>query len=334
MKRINIRLSFLLLMLASICFGAKAQLENTRLVITDGIENEKVKLSIQENVSTLLTNCNEAVMKGKAPGIGKVEITSDGKSVLSAIWKSSSMSCPVSLLERPCIVRPNNGGYQVRNIPITMHDAPESNQDQEIVINLTADGKIDDIFIPIHQYNDILSKNVSVEDFGRRQVIIDFVEKFRTSYNQKDLGYLKKVFSNDALIITGKVIKQVPKTDQTLQSLGREKVVYQTSTKEEYMTRLAGTFKRNKYINVLFSDVKVIQHPMKKDIYGVTVKQDWNSTTYSDVGYVFLLIDFKDEFNPMIVVRTWQPDQYNGQKLSREEIFSIGSFDQIIRDTF
>jgi hypothetical protein len=71
-------------------------------------------------------------------------------------------------------------------------------------------------------------------------------------------------------------------------------------------------FKRNKYIDVSFEDIEVLKHPLSDKIYGVTLKQDWNSSTYSDTGYVFLMIDFTDEFEPCIQVRTWQPEKYNG----------------------
>ena len=56
-------------------------------------------------------------------------------------------------------------------------------------------------------------------------------------------------------------------------------------------------------------------------MYGVTVKQDWNSTTYSDKGYVFLMIDLKDVDNPIIHVRTWdEKDSFNIKS------FPIGDF--------
>ena len=62
-------------------------------------------------------------------------------------------------------------------------------------------------------------------------------------------------------------------------------------------------------------------------MYGVTLKQEWNSSRYSDVGFIFLMIDFQDENNPLIQVRTWQPEKLNGQVLAREEVFSLGDFD-------
>jgi hypothetical protein len=61
-------------------------------------------------------------------------------------------------------------------------------------------------------------------------------------------------------------------------------------------------------------------------VYGVTLKQDWKSSMYSDKGYVFLLIDYRNEQEPIITVRTWQPQEYNGRPLAQSEIFQIGDF--------
>ena len=112
----------------------------------------------------------------------------------------------------------------------------------------------------------------------------------------------------DALIITGKQIKSVKNDGGITLDKSFE---YKRQTKAEYLANLKGVFSRNKVIKVIFDDIKVVKHPVKDYYYGVTLKQGWRSDTYSDVGYVFLLIDFKDEMNPMIHVRTWQPEKYD-----------------------
>jgi hypothetical protein len=61
-------------------------------------------------------------------------------------------------------------------------------------------------------------------------------------------------------------------------------------------------------------------------VYGVTLKQDWKSSKYADKGYVFLLIDYRNEQEPVITVRTWQPEEYNGRLLRSEEVFQITDF--------
>lgn len=323
--RTKISLIILLLMHA---FLMHAQLEDTKFVITGGISNPTLKTTIENNVSLLLRACNTAIIKGKKPRLQKGSTTDDAKDILEALWKTSPMACPLSQVEEVCL-HVAEKGYQVRNIPVSIMNADEDKQKQELVVNLTEKGVIDNIMIAIdeHRYKEIIDQHESVEDLFRRQVIIDFVENYRTSYNRKDIDYISSVFSDNALIITGKVVREKPRSDQALMALGQEKVVYQKQTKQEYIKRLKKVFSHNKYINVLFDEIEVIQHPKFTDIYGVTLKQEWNSDHYRDLGYIFLMIDFQDELNPLIQVRTWQPDKVGERALARDEVFDLGDFD-------
>jgi hypothetical protein len=139
---------------------------------------------------------------------------------------------------------------------------------------------------------------------------------------------LAKIYSDDALIITGKVIKQTQSTENILGSYGfsKEKIEYQVQTKKEYINKLGAIFRNNAKINVLFDDIEVVRHPKYDDIYGVRLKQGWNTTNYSDIGFLFLMIDFKDGENMQIHVRTWQPEKLNGMQLKENEIFKLGDF--------
>lgn len=318
------KLTFILFLLFVPLFGF-AQLEDFHLVITDGLSNPQLKANAENNISKFLVACNESVISGGRLKIGD-GITKEAKSVVMDMWKTSPMSCPVSKVEEICIETPN--GYQVRNIPVLMLAADEDKQEQELVFSLDRQGVINDVSIAIEEnkYKEIMSEHETVQDLYRRQVIIDFVESYRTSYNRKDIDYIESVFSDNALIITGKVIKEKPKSDYALRSLSSERVVYQKRTKKEYIQNLKKAFSVNKYINVVFDELEVVQHPKFTDIYGVTVKQEWYSDRYSDVGYVFLMIDFQDELHPLIQVRTWQPEKVNGQMLARDEVFNLGDF--------
>ncbi len=57
-------------------------------------------------------------------------------------------------------------------------------------------------------------------------------------------------------------------------------------------------------------------------VYGVEMRQSYNSTTYSDEGYLFLLIDFSER-DPLIYVRAWQPNEWNDSALVRTANFRI-----------
>jgi hypothetical protein len=325
--------SVILFLAVTFTVSTHAQEGVTQLRITEGIEEGIAKMQIELNTSLLLTAMSVCMIEGTLPDTSGIDISDEAAQTLLSMWQSSSeMICPISNVERKCLHR-MQGGYQVRDIPVSILAAPEEDREHNLVINYTKNGQIDDIFVAVDnaRIDQILLNNVSVEDLARRMRILDFVEQFRTSYNIRDLNHIKKVFSNNALIITGKVVKEKPNSDQVLKNIGTEKIVYQTQTKQEYVAKLEGIFANNKYINIGFEDIEVMTHPKYSEIYGVTLKQKWNTTNYSDVGYLFLMIDFKDDDNPLIHVRTWQPEKYNGRELAREERFHVGSFGKLNR---
>lgn len=311
---------------------ASAQLDVVRFTVSDGISDAALKAGIENSASLMLSTLNSTVIAGKS----KIKLekeneqlfTKDGRKCLDELWASSAMMCPVSQVTEKGISM-QNGTVQVRNIPITLLAADDDNCEQELVVCFNEQGQIDNIMIALeeHRYLDVINAQISVKDFHRRQAIIDFVENFRTAYNRKDIDYINNVFSDNALIITGKVVKiDKKKQDLTAQSLNNEQILYQKSTKEEYINNLKKCFKNNSYINLIFDEIEVMRHPKRDDIFGVTLKQHWNSSNYSDVGYLFLMINFEDEMNPSIQVRTWQPDKYNGKPLPRDEVFSLDMF--------
>ena len=59
MKKIKLILLFVLMPLFSF-----AQLEDTKFVITDGLDNASLKAAMENNVSLFLKACNVAVMEG------------------------------------------------------------------------------------------------------------------------------------------------------------------------------------------------------------------------------------------------------------------------------
>ena len=305
-----------------------AQPETTKLHITDGIENAKVKKQIEENVSHLFTAMDNATMYGEFPVLFDIDISSEAAKKVTSLWKTSAMICPITVVERKCLIRPS-GGYQIRDIPVTMLDAPNNEQKQDIIINFTQEGQIEDVFVAVHALTEFLDPNFSGQEYTRREIIVGFVEEFRTAYNTKDIDCLEKVFSNNALIITGKVIKERPNSDQILiNNLSKERIEYVTQTKEQYIKKLRIIFNTVKYINVVFDDIEIMKHPKYPDIYGVSLKQNWNASNYSDEGFLFLLIDFT-ESDPVIHIRAWQPSVFNGKELSREERFRPTSFGNI-----
>ena len=145
------------------------------------------------------------------------------------------------------------------------------------------------------------------------------------SYLTKDIDFLEQLFSEEALIVVGTVVKRAAVGE--VRYLSPEQVRYSVKRKREYLNRLREIFQANQRVEVNFTDFSIKRHPTKVGIYGVSVKQNYRSDMYSDQGYLFLLWDFRDRTAPKIHVRTWQPRMLDERTpLPEQEIFNIGSF--------
>ncbi|MBP5507837.1 MAG: hypothetical protein J6Y23_08360 [Prevotella sp.] len=306
--------------------------QGTVFEIKDGIDNVQLKNTMEKNVNALISAFKIGAIDNKKPKLSKSFITDEAISEVESMWKTSVMNFPILEIKSRCYN--TSTGYQVRGLPVDVIEASDGEKRQELTISFQKDGKISNVAISIelHRYDMIMAKKKDDVDFARRQIIVDFIEKFRTAYNRRDINMLNQVYSDKALIITGKVIKEKPNSDVTKMILNNNRVVYIQQTKKEYMEKLRRIFKTVKYINVRFEDIEVARHPKFDDIYGVTLKQYWHTSSYHDEGYLFLMIDFKDQDNPLIHVRTWQPyKDDNGIVLTKQdEVFHLGSF-RIVR---
>ena len=327
MKQIVITLLFSLFGLHT--FAANA----VSFSISDGIDDAAIKSKIERTISGILTEANAAHEEGREMNYSALGIPSSVQGALSSLWDNSPFVCMDDEVVEHCIETAS--GYQVRNIPLLLKplkrsDVAEDEDYQEAVVSFDKQGNLVSFYLSISMnlYMNVIRDNKEVTDLRRRQLILDYVEQFRTSYNQKDINFLEDVFSDDALIITGRVVKR--KTGDGIPL--PDKIAYKKQTKTEYLGNLKKVFALNKSIRVTFDEIEVMRHPVNKDFYGVTLHQGYTSDRYHDDGYLFLLWDFRDEEHPQIHVRTWQPDAYNSdgkgtKRIPKEEIFSLSDFD-------
>lgn len=307
--------------------------EKVTFKISDGLEDNYLKLKIEKTISSILTEANAAYEGKRELNYGALNLPESVQGSLAALWDNSPFVSLDSEIVEKCLV--TNSGYQVRNIPLILMpinpgDVSEGEDYQEAVVSFDKQGNLASFYLSISMnlYMNVVRESKEVTDLRRRQLILDYVEQFRTAYNQKDIDFLEAVFSDDALIITGKVVKRTTGDGIRLP----DKIEYRKQSKREYLSRLAVVFQNNKQIRVTFDEIEVMRHPGNKDFYGVTLHQGYSSDRYHDDGYLFLLWDFRNEELPQIHVRTWQPDSYNpdgkgNQRIPKDEIFSLSDFD-------
>ena len=308
-------------------FDAGAQ--SVSFTVSDGVSNEALRQRIGQNLSNLLSAFNDAFNSAAEPDFSGISIAPDAVDAVLMLWANMPFRC-----EEPDIVErviTTYSGCQVRNVPIEVKTDSGDSDYQELVIDMDGGGTITRVNLALqyHLYRKVISDGAEVTDLRCRQMILDYVEQFRTAYNRKDIVFLDNVFSDDALIITGKVVKR-KKGDRVAVLKADTDIVYTQYSKQEYIERLrTRVFPNNSYIHVTFSDIKVSKHPSIPGYYGVMLRQGYESSSYSDDGYLFMIWDFRDESHPQIHVRTWQPywmDEAKTQRLEEDKVFNINNF--------
>lgn len=324
MKKLFMR-TLCLLFVSFLTLNVSAQY-STDFRVTE-VEDDELAANIDLAISGLLTAFNNAQGNNDVPHIAGLDVTPEVEQTIMKLWADCPFRCvDTEVVERA--IKTPRGEYEVRNIPLMMVPIEGESKDiswkkyQEGVFVLDKNGMVTDFHLALdaNLYIKVMSSALTVDDVIRRQLILEYVERFRNAYNLKDLNFLEEIFSDDALIITGKVVKRV----KSEVKISNTDIVYKKQNKKQYLNNLAGVFKANKRINVLFDEIKVSRHPAKEDFYGVTLKQGWQSDNYSDVGYLFLLWDFTNPDAPQIHVRTWQPDEFIE---AGGEVFTVDDFD-------
>lgn len=327
-------------LMASVCMNAVT----VTITVDEGFGNRQILSKMETNLGQLLTEINNAYNAKRAVNTSSLQMNDHAKKMLVTLWSTVHFYCDDEEVVDRCW--PLKNSYLLRQVPLILDPQDEaftSGAYQEAVVEFDKNGVIIDFRFALDaQLSESMERCGSVVETERRMIILDYIEQFRTAYCTKDIDFMEKIFSDDAVIITGKVIRTRPNDF----GASNAKVVYNRQTKQEYLRNLRRAFLRNKYIDVKFSEIGsgsnnggcpgITRSRNNPNFYGVRLFQEWKSSGYSDEGYVFLLWNFTDEHNPVIEVRTWQPSYITtaaGKKemLPEEDIFDMPSVEDIIQ---
>ena len=230
-----------------------------------------------------------------------------------AAWKDFSsivVSGHPELIRTPDLKTLQLGNMVIcRGFPVRLKFPGNKSFVEDVVFRLDAEsGKIASVAYALSARTTDSIMAMQWEDAARIQ-LLNFLEDYRTAYCLKDINYIERVFADDAYIIVGKVLKKsdLKKGPSEVElQLGKDKVLYQTKSKRQYITDLRQSFRSKEFVNVRFEECEPAKgYGSKEGIYAVQVKQHYFSDNYADEGYLTLAIDMRGEA-PLVKVRVWQ----------------------------
>jgi len=287
---------------------------------------------MRKGISKVLTQTVQEINK-TAEGEGEMDsieryCTEEGYQALNSLVENTGFLTTAREYRLTLLGTPS-GNYEVRGITGRVNmGQTEGDPVQEVVFVLNWQAFIIDVHfaMELHHYEALLSDGQKLKDGTYREQVLNFLEQFRTAHNTKNIAFLEKTYSDDALIIVGRKVERKESEVTQLADFAKGKIEFIKKSKTEYMESLRRVFIYNSFVKVSFDSVTVVQHPKFNKIYGITLKQRWNSSNYSDEGYLFVMMDFRAPDTVLVRVRSWQPDKFeDGSTIDLSYFHIVGS---------
>ena len=252
----KMRLIRMMLLLAA-CFAwgvNDGKAVEVTLTIDEGVDRPAALEAAARNLGQVLTEINRAQQAQTILTTNGLPMDEFSLRSLLRLWAVTPFYCDDEEVVVRCWVF-GDGTMMVSHIPLIITPQEEDfgvGTYQEAIVEFDAQGRLTDFRLALDAHlSESLEHCGSVVEKEKQMVIMQYIERFRTAYNQKDIEFIDQLFSDDALIITGTVVTVRPNKDNNFM---RQKVVYNKQSKEQYIRNLRKAFARNKWINVKFSE--------------------------------------------------------------------------------
>ncbi|HPM02318.1 MAG TPA: hypothetical protein PK816_09205, partial [Candidatus Cloacimonadota bacterium] len=138
-------------------------------------------------------------------------------------------------------------GWEVRPVPVSLTYPTLHKQSTDyLVLNFDENGQFTDISLTLFDgiYQEYQKSSSSEEEWKCNQVMIKFLEKYRTAYLCRDMETIETLFSDDAVIIVGRMLKKIPSNKEInfTQFDKQPDIQYLKYTKSQYLENLNRSF--------------------------------------------------------------------------------------------
>lgn len=261
----------------------------------------------------VMDSIERAIATRQYPSVRRL-FTADGFRLFSMMMQSGRVTCRKTGGDRKVELA---GEYVVgKSVPVSIKYKGGHTVAEDIVFRFNADNLVESVAYALTRRaeDDIFRQNSW--ELPARYAILRFMEDYQTAYAMKNLPYLEKIFSDDAVIITGKA-NAGKRRQGDGQYFLTDSFTYTREDKQTYLDRLRRQFAEKDYIKLTFEDNEIReQSGLYDNIFWIEIKQFYSSSNYNDVGYLTLMIDMR-EADPTIKVRTWAPGKVPLPELMR-----------------
>lgn len=311
---------------------AIAQAVSVKLASKYEVESA-LRKNIEQNLSQVLNEVNHAYAAKSPIDIERLPMDKYAQKQLSQIWLNVKFYCDEPVLN--CYLWNLGDIYMVRQISVMINTGYGSEKRIEsLAFEFNKRGLITAVrFSAANLGEDVLAESASLQELKRNAIMVQYCDRYLSAFYTKDISFFNQIFGEDALVIVGKEVRAFK---SLFAKRFHPQMEYKDSFRKEYLKNLKTCFNRSGYVSAHFENIVlddgdevslISQSIVNPNFYGVRFHTKWESNSgYFDSGYTMLLWDFTNDDEPIVHVRTWQPDLIYGQRLRSTEIFSINDF--------
>lgn len=157
-------------------------------------------------------------------------------------------------------------------------------------------------------------------DMNSRYSLLTFMEDYQTAFCTKNIDFIERLFSDDAIIIVGKAVDNKSSRRGMFDGMQisgantakKRKFNMSRYTKGEYIKNLRSVFGNNSWIQVSYEENEISKvytgGIIDSEVLWIEIRQNWESSSgYNDTGYLGLQINMKPA-GSQINVRTFTPE--------------------------
>ena len=285
----------------------------SRTHVTENADYRDAILAVEQSIKEQNCNLAKGYMTTDCYKLFRQLIEKTGKVSLSKHQQYEYIDADGQVLVRYMYITLKVKGGKVFMDKLVFRFSPQDHKIHSFAFGLTEKAE-NDIFASANKWSMI-----------SRYTILGFMEDYQTAYALKQIDYIERIFSDNAIIVVGRELRPINmgKVDsKTVQLESNRKIEYNKKTKQEYIEHLKRLFSANAYVHLSFEDntTRIINTGgvlPEGSAFGIQIKQIYSSSLYSDRGYLTLMLNMNGE-HPMIQVRYWQPD--------KEPMVNMGKF--------
>ena len=216
------------------------------------------------------------------------------------------------------LVQAPEGGWEVRGIKVRVDVGDlKVSPIKYLIATLDGGARLTGLrfSLPQHDYQELLEAGEDRVDSLHREEVLAFLEVFLSAYNKKNIDYLERIYSDDALIIVGTVVEPRPEFNDLaapVKMTSPQVVKYRRVSKQDYIKALRRWLLPAGHVDIRFEDIHIMRHRTMPNVYGVKLAQHWEVSDYQDDGFLFLTIYFQENDHPLVLVRVWQNTEFAG----------------------